>query len=48
MENAIVSVKKCPKESQYPYSPYSSYSGICSKGEEIGKETKDYYGLSNR
>ena len=39
-----------PKESQYPYSPYSTYSGICSTNNKVqgAKNFQKYYFLSDK
>ena len=48
MEYVMESVKTCPKESEYPYRPFSSYSGICSaSGIRTGYDNYDYYDLSD-
>ena len=38
-----------PKESQYPYSPYSTYSGICSTSNKVqgAKSFQSYYYTSD-
>ena len=37
-----------PEEDTYPYSPYSSYSGICfASGIHCGYEEKNYYGMTD-